>query len=564
MKTRAIFYSLLIILLAACAAPATPSLVVKTPTRAASHTPVLTHTPSPTVRPTWTKRPPQPTRTPYLTRTSTPSPTATQPPTWGALGEPLWLENTSIRWSPTAHEVISIRYTGEGTNEIGVAALPDFQVKMIFSQDYFLPGAFITWSPDGEWLLFNGPQGDMENEYPEGGESSVLWVGHRTGGRLRQVLPDQYPARWLTVEGWMDSTTLATSQYLGGGHQAVEIVDFLKGEVLAGVEFHGPVFKPNARYVPAAEEYAYPYRLFAITRTRQPGSIKTGMMAEETHYARAYPCDDSPCSSWVIFKDWMPGADRMLVQLYTYDFDLEGFITSELRLWDLDTDRSQQAAAGGIDGRFSPDGRTLAFATYGPSRQDSSGKLSAVSVDVSPEQPPYLHLMDFASRQVFLSLPIESSFTYGYLTGVFDMELSFSPDSRFLAFYTPGAVQTDASGWPIDVVTESEETSYLNILDLQARKILVSTRRAGDTWHFMNSCWSPDRNTFVFQDGSANWILFNLQSGEYLPLTSSGGDQLFAPGWSFDGQYLTLNTFHGTEYGWPVWSSAAIWQVPQP
>lgn len=150
----------------------------------------------------------------------------------------------------------------------------------------------------------------------------------------------------------------------------------------------------------------------------------------------------------------------------------------------------------------------------------------------------YLQVMELAGGTVQLSLPTYRRFdaddlilgAHSYLRG------GFSPDSRYLAFLTPGPLRLDTSGWPVDVDASQADRVYLNILDWPARRVVwsgLSNEAAGIEW-------SPLSDHLLYTDESLNWQLLDIPSGMTTPLTVRA-DQGVSATWSSSGRYVSLS-----------------------
>jgi Tol biopolymer transport system component len=132
-----------------------------------------------------------------------------------------------------------------------VAASPDFS-PVDFTPDDFACNPLIvgsppslSWSPDGQHLLFSGHYQEQAIAY----DVAYAWHVARQS-RQGQSLPD-IVGRWLRFAGWMDGRTVVYSTYVGGGHREIAIVNIHTGQKIAETTVHVDVslsFSPDGRY----------------------------------------------------------------------------------------------------------------------------------------------------------------------------------------------------------------------------------------------------------------------------------------------------------------------------
>lgn len=117
----------------------------------------------------------------------------------------------------------------------------------------------------------------------------------------------------------------------------------------------------------------------------------------------------------------------------------------------------------------------------------------------------------------------------------------FSPNGRYLTFYTRSQIEVDANNRPIGVTAllEGQKEEYLHLLDFSTGQIIISIPAITQR-RFANQLWSPNSQTFIYQDQESNFALFDVISQNSTLLTLSGGERLSNPQWSFDGSYLSV------------------------
>ncbi|MEW5871810.1 MAG: WD40 repeat domain-containing protein [Chloroflexota bacterium] len=442
-----------------------------------------------------------------------------------------YLQDYAGLWSPAYDEMVGFLKSSPEQAGIYLATSPGFDLHPVdLSQpglDLFDPA--FSWSTDGRHILFAAPGLLMDGS---------LWRVDRKGQNPRPLLPGEADRQWMRFAGWLDERSVAALSYSGGGHVGISIIDFLGGKIQAWVHaVHDPlVFTPNREYVPVAEEYG---RFRLLVMARQPQSDPYDNL--DSPYVRAIPreaVDVFLPDASTVFLDWLPGTNRMLVLAFT---ELTGDLvpeTARLLSWNVDTDEILDLAPDGIDGQYSPDGRWLAVVALGEQLVEAGSLALPAPEPILPGRRPYLYLLDAASGQVALSLPVvslpqspEEVAPYpNYVS-----RLAFSPDGRYLAFLTPGVLQQDEQGWPTGLAQDSDSPFYLNILDLQTRQLVQSFPSAKQV-----PLWSPDNNRLLFRDPDPRWTLYDLRTGSRLPLLQAGDQQVARAEWSHSGRFLAF------------------------
>ncbi len=532
--TQITFVFLLIALAGCSQATPAPTLlpvptVSKTPTATSTLTPTLTQTPTATQKPT---------------RTSTPTPTktATPPLSWSdALTLVAVLENFYGTWSPIENKLAGVFYDASQIGSIALASAPDFDVQMVDIGGGNMAGGYASWRPDGQWILFPGPR---EAWMDAGvGEMSDLWSMDSNGQNPKRMLADR-SFRWLGFSGWMDLQTLLLSEYSGGGHTVHYLVDFPSGNVINETWIHaGETFKATNRYIPGVITLVENSALFVITRDHQPQT--QDFLGNE--YVRYFPSNQvnlTSNSQYFFFQDWMPDTYKMLVAWFAPDSSGYKILSSQLLLWNVETDEVTSLASGGVDGRFSPNGKYLAYVTLDPNELSKTSPGNLPSLEPIPENAmPYLQLVDVNNQKMIFGLPVISQKnTLDYNFPVYETDMAFSPNNRYLTFLTPGTLQLDEKGFPLEVTLGNENIAFINIFDLQEQKIIGSFPGSERVFRYSstNFKWSPTSAHLLYLDRTNNWQVFALLQNTSISITQSGGFLASAPTWSFDGQYLTF------------------------
>jgi WD40 repeat protein len=517
--------------------------------------PVITLTVTPLMLPSATKTPhtatisPTPV-TPTPTSTATAQPTAVsqnsvQPVTVTPLPLPpiIWSEQVEVvsvlpaadlRWSPVLNELLATTCAVEETEAeletplIYVAAFPDF-APVDFTPDDFACNPLIigaapslSWSPDGEQLLFTGHFQGQAISYDVG----YLWQFARRS-RQGQSLPGVV-GRWLRLAGWMDGRTVVYSSYLGGGHREIVILNVHTGEKIAETTIHvGGVNYVNTHYVATDNGAGYDFFISAAVLSREAiTSISEEAMeiwgpnlkhlSSETGLS-GFTSDLSFNSRYV---DWLPDSNKMLVLTWPADVELwqvdllHDPAVTQLQVWDVETNVLTLLIPGAIDGRFSPDRRYLAYITPG-------------------RNGPLLHLLDRVTGEIGLSLPVVASVS-GYSTLV-DNSLSFSPDGRYFTFFTPGLLELNQNGRPVGVLARPEVPDMMHVLDTESGEVVFSIEDSE-----VLPVWSPDSSQFLVRDRADNLKLAEITYRQLTPLITQEDLHIRRLQWSYDGRYLAV------------------------
>ena len=488
-----------------------------------------------------------PTPTITLTPTETPPPFPTPLPTlvWADwVGIPIRLDNDFWEWSPTANELAFYECPENGMLTLKVASAPSFIASDISPEEKVCDSAgyMMLWHPSGKQIVFSMPK------MAENGEG---WIIDRDGSNARPLDAQGRSFRWLDFVGWMDETTLVEWAYSGGGHIFIGVLDISTGEFISSVTFHGKEYRPTSSYIPGAYlDFGTYYSLFVITKINDKNAIPFTLLIQDHEFVQAFPGFGLTSDELIqtLFEDWLPGTNQMLVYWASdTDYFDEVVETTKLLLWNVDTDQVELVAPNGMGGTFSPNGKWLAYVTYGAQQLDAELKPIEDEARLqNPELGTYLQLMDTQNRQVILSLPaFAQRDEQDALFSHFKPVAEFSSNGRYLAFITSGELQINEVDWPIGIDPDSS-SSYLHILDLETRQVIISTIIASLTeWITpdIRFIWSPDSNRLIYRTPEKNWNLINIQDEMIQPVTEIGGQQVSSPKFSFDGHYLTLEVY---------------------
>lgn len=519
---------LAVIFLSSCTAPRViGNTPVTLPTVPVS---LLTATPVPTAASTVTPTRMIPSLTPVL------SSTPVTELAWGS-GIDKWkvegIENRyvdNIQWSPTANEFVYL-LPRDDQLDIMLAKEPDFIPQSLASVKYssegtFLPG--VTWSPDGNSILFWGPNGSRRND---------VWIVRRDGTDLHSLNVEDSLLNPI-FSYWLDDHTVLYENYSGGGHVQVTALNSQTGEFEQIAMAHGLVSPPKDGYIPVLYSFNLDdYHLFLISRKFPSRGEEEGSYLMSGRFVSFSAIDDSPnTDTMTSFQGWQPGTYNALVSWSKYSSYPSGHIQKQsLLLWDISNGSTSVIAPDAFHGEFSSDGRFMAYQIFDPNNLlagDSAfydtGSGILMYLDPTTEDwrvlddQIYLQLMTMPDRNVLLSIPGRSS--------------SFSPDGRYLTFISNGQIRTNAQNWPVALREEAEQKLYLHLVDLQTTRLSASLP---DVASFLG--WSPDNRNFLYQDASGSVLLYQIGAKITVPvLTRLDGREIEQVKWSHDGAYLIL------------------------
>jgi hypothetical protein len=478
----------------------------------------ITSSPSPKIT-----FPPPPVRTAASTQTDTP-----------ALADLAWAEgiapqilpdynglNKITSWSPTADEILFLDCESGKTN-IARATAPDFKTIVLSDQSACTSA---IWSPDGQSIVYVDTENNIQIVKRDGGESH----------RVNTTENLQYP----TLPGWIDSQNLVYWWYAGGGHGTYAIVDIPTGKERIIASVPGGMETPNADYIPIT--YATDPQLFNLLVVSEKLPVSNEPIPElfaNGHYLPFPEFNSIPVSQTIaVFEGWLPNTDQILVAWKHYTLPEWEIQKEHLLLWNIGANTATIIAPNGTQGLFSSDGRYLAYNTRGPAKLDQDNlpidndSSYRVKVYESPDDKPveyttYMQVLDMGNKKVNLSLP--------------SWEMNFSPNGRYLAFRTSGAVQVDNSKWTVGIVQGEEKIDYINILDLWTGKLAFSLTDISAL-----PDWAPDSDRFLYRDTQRNLFLHSISNDTSIAITRSLGKfEVRQIDWSHDGQYFMVRMTH--------------------
>ncbi len=403
--------------------------------------PSASATPSPSSTPTATM-----TLVETAVPTNTPSPTLFPTPT--PIPPLVWSEGinfaaqvkgfsgSTVIWSPTRREFVATTCWNFDLE----AAIFHF-VEPTFEQMDITPSGFscelpddIAWTPDGEKILHSDTFPEDHPNHPGnyGWDNSAIWIMNRDGSEYGPVNFDEAYGRSLVFSDWLDWETLVYKYYCGGGYDCVVTLDLETGQRLSTTVVHiGDSFQAGKEYVATNNGMNFDSNTTAVSIMDKV--IHSEPSLEEAKYmiclstncfGHPLPCILSPCiTENSRFEDWLPDTNQMLVVTWPaqeFLFLTENFenrvdpkISTQLQLWDVDGQKLTPLVDDAIFGRFSPDGRFLAYQTLLPA--------------------PQFHIMDFESRKVIHTVPSAEP-TLAPRIAASNAPYLWSPDSTKIIF----------------------------------------------------------------------------------------------------------------------------------
>ncbi|MCA9947363.1 MAG: hypothetical protein KC449_27985, partial [Anaerolineales bacterium] len=315
----------------------------------------------------------------------------------------------------------------------------------------------------------------------------------------------------VQIDGWITNDVLYYSFYSGGGHIHTIALNAKNGNEGQYGKVHGLFFDANFGFIAATDGMSLDARASAAVLTDTENEY--GHQLESGPYVNILSRRYSETGFEQLFnsryEDWHPNSPRMLVATWDAEIDLWNVdllhepAAIDLQLWDVETNELSLVVPRAVYGRFSSDGRLLLYLTSAPDY-------------------PIAHLYDWQNQQMIVEQPVIAFRESGY---PIEFEMSFSPDGRFLTYFTPN----------------EDGTTTLQIIN----------SAVGETvWQIANPVtqmtWSPTSEAFIYRDAEGNLALFTVADGNSQPLTFEGGRLLTNPQWSYDGRYLSVSVQNET------------------
>ena len=501
-----VFYisSLFVLLMVGCTVVPDPT-PTQLPANIAADVVTVPPRPSPTATPTVVEIVVTETASMTPTIQSTATATLWPTPTPKNLPQLIWDENIDemavvksrrSAWSPITNELVfdNCSYTLEillETQVISFLDAPTFEPENIDLVD--VGCSFTTeflWYPDGQRILFSGVSLPGKDYL-----SSDIFVMDRGS---KEVWYLGQAGNWLDFVGWLDSNTLVYQDYWGMANWQAHLLDINKGEEIARAYIYGFTVSALTEDFVIADTISSDRDVSAVYFGREIirsnddfNWYQRKLSQDETdvccnHVFNSSVVDFIPYTNQVIVRTWdaKPLPETLHIETDLGLWDAE----TDLQLWDIETNELTMLIPDGIDGKFSPNGRYLAYQLVGE--------------EFSP-----IRLLDRNSGEILLVAPAKYS------------SESFSPNGRFLTFVSP--------------------SSELKIYDLEQSIFLPSVSDA-----IITSKWSPDSTRFVYEDANNGLSIYEVETQTTYPLAASGVERLSNPQWSFDGTYLSVVVSH--------------------
>lgn len=466
---------------------------------------------------------------PAATRTLRPTNTPRPEISWSDAFPITTLQGIGGKWSPTEN-VFLYWWSERDKNGLYTAAGPEFQPQALVRDEAF--GDFL-WSPDGKSILY---------------EADTLQLGARiffmdaNGENTKIIKSKAAGGNYLWLKGWLDQEHLIFSSYWGGGHESIAVVNIRTEEAakVSALIHGGDLFPAQNGFIPATTTIAVPdvHQLLVISEklpstTLGDGELIGGNVAVLPEN-QSVPRQDTSST----FQDWMPDSSQILVSWAHFDIHTWDILDRDLILWDVERQSLRLIAPDGRSGKFSPDGKLLAYLTEGPAQLSEDRTPQKREQNTTDNTGDHIQLLDMASGKVLMSLPVSTEDDNDLFDpqGSTTSKAQFSPDGRYLAFFSPGEVQVDSNGWPFQVESPDTSQTRLNVLDLLEKKLVWSAASSAQA----GFSWSPTSRLLIFQNNTFNWQLFDLMYMQLTSITTRFGKYVGEPGWSFDGQYLSF------------------------
>lgn len=469
----------------------------------------------------------EPTAVSVPTATAVPFPSPSAPLVWAETAKPIVLSNYSAQWSPTANELLLDTCPDMVAHKSAVyrAGAPDFEPVLLNEADVECSAVSrgATWTPDGQSIIFSGRE--LQDSGPD---ITSVWLIGRDGSNPHPVRPDENTGLYVEFLGWMGESTLAYESYAGGGHRILRVLDVFTEARKAYVLMQGVFHDPTTDYV--AGTYWAPNPVPVAVSLSPDYENAAHFVLGGAEYVRFTPLNTTR-DEWfnnAEFEGWRGGTSQMLIQSVNHwvEDDFYRRVT-RLKQWEVEADNTVVVAEGGVDGQFSPDGDMLTYLTLGPPWLDSEDKPLVDNYQPIPlDGTQYLNLLDMSAQVVTYSVPIlEHQTLLGYRDRpddiLYELQVSFSPNSQYLTYFSPG----------------DGTAAELNVLDLDSLQIVYSA--LADT---QTPVWSPDSSRVVYYDHQMGLGVLRMSTLTFTPLVQSGSQRIVNIQWSYDGQYLSLDT----------------------
>lgn len=450
--------------------------------------PISSPTPSPTLyRPTATSR-----------STSTATPAKFQPS--NGVVEVVRLDDSRhLEWSPTQHQFAyktDCFIQDEPTiSFVNIENMQFVDITPHEGLECYTPN--ITWHPSGEYLLINAAFNDVERW----GEIHE-WKIDASSLAVEDLGRSSY------IWGWLNDEIYIYQRRVGSGINMIGMYNVALGKGMGSSSgFDGSVMAASETYTVLYAPAPYG-NLVAILAQEEISPEYEGYLHGTyiKFVSREIELGEWKGSAPTSFMDVLPNTDEILVlswqpteELWNLDYEalIEGTMQSDLYLWNPTIDELSLLIPNGIYGRFSPNGKYLMYW-------------------ISTPDSPQLHLLNYENKEILTSdLAYADTDYFSDVWGQVLAYTSFSPNGRFLTFYSP----------------EQE----LMLYDLENGEFLPAITAVPFT-----PIWSPDNTRFVYENVNNGFSIYEVETQTTYPLAVSGGERLSNPQWSFDGTYLSV------------------------
>lgn len=384
---------------------------------------------------------------------------------------------------------------------------PSFESQVLYSKEIDcdpLVSHDFSWSPDGKLIVFNGPYEGLQSI----SDYSQSWVTDLDTAGAFEVA-DQL-GRFVTYLGWMDSTTLITSSYSGGGNSLVRFRDIANSVETGSSYIYGPIYTPNDSYLPVAIDRGFgALHLVALSRFAQ-GDLFTPFAGATTQF----PLYSTTISSE--FMDWRARTQFMLVRIVTFDAEDRAPQASTLVFWEVDTGDMPLSVPNAVYGRVSPDGRWFAYMQAPPNSSESQFG------DCEPGETE-LNIMDLWVQQVKATLLVDFSCDFFSSTSLpFEPLFAFSPDGSKLAYIHTSHGDDGPAG--------AKSVYVIGMPD----PVPITTFDADEL------SWSPSGRFAIVKLTGNEYVLHDLSTGESATFIPEIGQSSFQFEWAPSETYVAV------------------------
>jgi hypothetical protein len=469
----------------------------------------------------------EPTQTPFATAIALATPTLPLPTTAITTPTPeiIWangvnvlkvIETYSVVWSPTDNDFLFDTCPPDPYTQPSYAAIvrsnPSNISQLFPVTDEFLCPAFgvsIAWSPDGQNILYTAAPVTENTQLDYVPEVGDIWITNREGQNPFILLPhDKVGTRWNPgfVE-WIDGETVRYSGYAGGGHSRSTMLNIRTGEQSRSIVAHaGGISARSGNYLGGDSGVGTTYDTSAIAVSiSESWNVNPNLTALEHlneaiggshvyHLSTVFADPNGPGYDLNSrFMSWLPGTDKMLVLTWEAGLDIVADSPpTQLQLWDIGDNSLTLIVPGAVFGRFSPDGRYLAFAMFYHGES-------------------YLQLLDWETGQYLLATPLHIDITYHEHDYSYMTMFGFSPNSQYFFFRTqqPTLDSNDQS-----TAAPTDKTNLLlNVFDMFAGRWLLSTPCGCSS----GPVWSPNNQRLFSRTRKSSGLLWIYQTAGLPP-----------------------------------------------